>query len=164
MPSAAIEGPSARAGWKGSRDWKPGWPFSSESRSFEAVVHVAHDRRAGAEIGSDREYAVCRLGAERLAGADVGCDVGTAEAIDRLLGIADEEEGARSEREGRPVGGGALRRRLSAEAPENLGLQGVGVLELVHEDAGEARGEGPAHVIVIAQQIAGGENQIVEIE
>ena len=57
-----------------------------------------------------------------------------------------------------------LGRRLSAEPPEYPRLQGIGILELVHQDAGEARGEGAAHVVVIAQQIARSKDQVVEIE
>ena len=64
----------------------------------------------------------------------VGGDVGAAEAVDRLFGIAHEEERTRPERERRPVAGVTFCRRLAAEAPENLGLERVGVLELVDED------------------------------
>lgn len=54
--------------------------------------------------------------------------------------------------------------RLAAQPPEDFGLQGIGVLELVDEDMGETLSQSTAHGIVVAQQIARGENQIVEIE
>ena len=110
-------------------------------RGLEARVHVFHDRRAGAEVGGDREHGVRGPGAKRLARPDIGRDVGAAEAVDRLLGIADQEQRARAKRECRPVGAIAVPRRLAAEAPEYLGLQRVGVLELVDEDVAEARGQ-----------------------
>ena len=57
-------------------------------------------------------------------GVEVGVDVGTAEAVDRLLRVADGDQ---------PVTGeGAL---------EDLPLQPVGVLELVDEDQPVALGE-----------------------
>jgi hypothetical protein len=54
--------------------------------------------------------------------------------------------------------------RLATQPPEDFGLQGIGVLELVDEDMGETLPQRPAHGVMVAQQVARGENQIVEIE
>ena len=122
------------------------------------------DRRTGPEVGRDFEDAFRTLLPERLSRPDVGGNVGATEPIDRLLGIADQKQraGANAKRPPAGIGGGAL--RLAAEPPEDLGLNRIGVLELVDEDVGEAFGECPAHVLVVAQQVARGEDQVVEIE
>ena len=81
-----------------------------------------------------------------------------------MLGIADQEQRARPKRECRPVAGIAVFRRFAAEAPEYLSLKRVGVLELVDEDVAEARGQSAAHLVVVAQEIARREYQVVEVE
>lgn len=99
---------------------------------LEALVDESQDRGAGAEIGRDRQQAVGGLGAKGVARLDIGADVGAAKAIDRLLGIADQEQRARPDVKARPVIG--VVDGLTAQTPEDLGLQGIGVLELVDED------------------------------
>ncbi len=80
-------------------------------------VHGRHEARVGAEVGGH---------GERVVGATcVGVDVhvGTAETVDGLLGIADQEQAML----------GATEQR-----GEDLPLQVVGVLELVDERSAEA--------------------------
>ena len=55
-------------------------------------------------------------------------------------------------------------RRITAEAPENLRLQRVGVLKFVNEDVGIPSGKRPAHLVVVPQQVASGEDQIIEVQ
>ena len=43
-------------------------------------------------------------------------------------------------------------------------MQGIGVLELVDEDMGEALAQRAPDIAIVAQQIALGEDQIVKIE
>ena len=138
-----------------------GLPIGRE-HGLEALVDEGEDRGAGAEIGGDRQEAVGVLGAEGVARLHIGADIGAAEAIDRLLGIADQEERARPDAEPGPVV--VAIDRLAAKPPEDLGLQGIGVLELVDEDVGETLPERAADVVMVAQQIARGEDQIVEVE
>ncbi len=88
-------------------------------------------------------------------------DVGAAEAIDRLLGIADDEETAGLRLRLPPVG---LARIVGGEQQQDLGLQRIGVLELVDEDALEAALEALAHAPVVAHQVACDEQQIEKIE
>ena len=81
-----------------------------------------------------------------------------------LLGITHEEERTRAERECRPLAGVSVCLRLAAETPEDFCLQWVGVLELVDEDVAEALGQRPAHLVVVPQQVAGGKDQVVEVQ
>ena len=62
------------------------------------------------------------LGAEGVARLHIGADIGAAEAIDRLLGVADQEERARPDSELGPVVV-AHRPAVAAQPPEDLGLQ-----------------------------------------
>ena len=87
-----------------------------------------------------------------------------AEAVDRLLGIADKEQRSRPRRKFRPVAGIAVSRRLAAEAPEYLRLKRVGVLKLVDQDVAEAIGQRTSHLVVVAKEIARREYQVVEVE
>ncbi len=88
-------------------------------------------------------------------------DVGAAEPVDRLLGIADDEEAAGQRLRLAPVG---LARIVGGEEQEDLGLQRIGVLELVDEDALEAALEALAHPPVVAHQVARDEQQIEKVE
>ena len=105
-----------------------------------------------------------RRGAERgqaVADLAVDADVGAPEAVDRLLRIADEEQRARPRPDLPPVG---LVGIVGGEQQQDLGLQRIGVLELVDEDAREARLEAAPHAGVVAHQIARAEQQIEEVE
>ena len=140
---------------------KAGLPIGRE-HDLEALVDEGEDRGAGAEIGGDRQEAVGILGAKGVARLHVGADIGAAEAIDRLLGIADQEERARPDPEPGPVV--IAIDRLAAQPPEDFGLQRIGVLELIDEDMREALSQRAPDIVMVAQQIARGEDQIVEVE
>ena len=58
-------------------------------------------------------------------------DVGAAEAVDRLLRIADQEELAGRRPHAPPVALGGI---VGGEEEQQLGLQRIGVLELVDEE------------------------------
>src|SRR5207253_1075472 len=83
------------------------------------------------------------------------------EAVDRLLRIADQEELARNRAHAPPVAGGRVVRR---EEQENLRLQRVGVLELVDEDVREPALQLGTDRRVVADQVAGAEQQVDEVE
>ena len=158
-PSAALQAGT------GSSAWKPGWPFSSESgaskRSFTYSIIGGQERKLVAMESTPS--AACARNAARA--VHVGRNVGAAKAIDRLLGISHEEERARPERERRPVvrrhcsAGGSPQRRQKISV-----CSGIGVLEFVDKNVAETRGQRPAHVVVIAQQVAGGEDEVVEVQ
>ena len=135
---------------------------SGREHCLEALVDEGEDRRAGAEVGGNRQKAAGVLGTKGVARLHVGADIGAPEAIDRLLGVADQEERARPNPELGPVV--VAIHSLAAQPPEDLGLLRVSILKLVDEDMCETLPKRPAHVIMVAQQVARGKNQIIEIE
>ena len=98
---------------------------------------------------------------EQLADFAIRLHVGTAETVDRLLRIADDEELARDGMDLAPVGLSAIVRR---EQQEDLRLERIGVLEFVHEQAGETRLKRLAHFAVLHEQIARSQQQVDEVE
>ena len=98
---------------------------------------------------------------EPIADLAIDADVGAAEAVDRLLRIADDEQLARPRPGASPVRLGVV---VGGEQQQDLGLQRIGVLELVDEDVLEARLEAPADAGVVAHEIARAEQQIEEVE
>ena len=90
--------------------------------------------------------AACR---QQIAHLPVRADVGAAEAVNRLLRIADDEE---------------LARYVVGEQEQNLGLDGIGVLKFVDEDARELRLEMASHVGVVLDEISRAREEIGEVE
>ena len=90
----------------------------------------------------------------------VDADVGASEAVDGLFGVADDEEFAGRGLRGAPVvgvfGGG--------EQQDEFGLERVGVLEFVDQQGFEAPAEVLAGAGVVADQVAGVEQEVVEGE
>src|SRR3954470_9975045 len=86
----------------------------------------------------------------------VDVDVGATEAIDRLLGIADDEKRAGPKRDLAPVSGvpgvasgpGAA---VLAEPEDDLGLHRVRILEFVDEQIPELALERLPHIHVVAK-------------
>ena len=64
-------------------------------------------------------------------------------------------------RTARPV---PLARVVRRQQQQQLGLQRIGVLELVHEDARAPRLQRRAHAVVVAHQIARAVQQVEEVE
>ena len=103
----------------------------------EALVDEGEHGRDGAEVGGEgQDFPAVRL--DEALHLLVDGDVGAAEAVDALLGVADHEELARGEADAAPVRGGGLGRGVLGQEEGDLGLQRVGVLELVHQDEVEA--------------------------
>ena len=87
------------------------------------------------------------------------------EAVDRLLWIPDEKKRARaaartmsSRRHLRRVGGSPQSRQKISVCSGSVSWK------LVHQHMPVASSQRAAHRIVIAQQVAGGEDQVVEVE
>ena len=89
--------------------------------------------------------------------------VGSPEAVDRLLRVADEERTAG--RDGhfppRPL---ARVRVVRREQHRDLDLQGIGVLELVDQENPEPLAERGAHARVALQHVSRQHEQIVELD
>ena len=129
----------------------------------EDVVDPLHDRRRGAEVLADDLEGAGPAGLAGDLALDlvVHADVRAAEAVDGLFGVADDEELAGLEDRRAPVGGRGF---PFAEEEDDLGLQGVGVLELVDEQVAEARLQRRPRVEVAHQQVAQAPQQVGEVE
>ena len=82
----------------------------------------------------------------------VGAEIGVAEAVDRLLGVADQ---------------GDHRIRIHEGASQDVPLVRVGVLELVHQHDGEAAAQLRTHLLGgrgAAHQLSQPAGQIVEAD
>ena len=77
-------------------------------RSREAAVDVFEDARSRAKIRRDPKYVVGKLGLDRVPHREVGGEIGSSEAVDGLLGIADQEELAGSQATLLPGTGGSV--------------------------------------------------------
>ena len=112
--------------------------------SLEHPVDHLEDLGAGAEVGIQR--LAFADGGQPLAALLEQLDVGVAEAVDRLLGVADREQV--------PV----------RDQLDQLELHLVGVLELVDHDPGKARPVPLAERRIGAQQLAALELEVLEVE
>ena len=126
----------------------------------EGPVHETLDAGHAAEAGGQGQGR--HAGGLQLAlHLPVHADVRPPEPVDRLLGVADDEQLARRRPNPAPV---PLGRVAGRQQQDDLRLQGVGVLELVDEDAGEAPLEVGADRVVVAHQIARLDQQVDEVE
>ena len=126
----------------------------------ERLIHAGLDPGHAAKARVQVQRRRAERG-ETVADLAVDADVGAPEAIDRLLGIADQEQRAGPRPDPAPVGLGIV---VGGEQQQDLGLQRIGVLELVHEDPLEAGLEAAPHLGVVADEIARAEQQIEEVE
>ena len=134
----------------------------------EHRVDGGDDAGDGAEVAGEAE----RLRGDEAPHLQEQLDVGAAEAVDGLLRVADEEEAARVDHEPGPVGRGATGRvgedrvvgRDAGDAHGELGLDGIGVLELVEEQVRPATPQLGDDHRVRAEQVAGEHEQVVEVE
>jgi hypothetical protein len=126
----------------------------------EGRVHRLLDLRHGAEADAQVDQGGARRD-ELALHALVERHVGAAEAIDRLLRVADQEELPGDGPHPPPVG---LARVVGGEQQQDLRLERVRVLELVDEDVRVAPLQVLAHRRVVAHQVAGAEQQIEEVE
>jgi hypothetical protein len=126
----------------------------------EGRVHEPLDRRCRAEAraqvdgrGASRDELILH----RLVRADIRAP----ETVDRLLRVADDEELAGGRGDVLPPGGVRIRRR---QEQQELGLERIGVLELVHEDVRQPPLQIGAHVRAVAHEVAGAQQEVEKIE
>ncbi len=132
----------------------------------EDLVDELQDRAGGAE--GIEQVAALQLGAEIgehalvvvALGAELG-RVGALEAVDRLLLVADDEDGALD------VAGAGAGEELVGQRLDHPPLRGAGVLGFVDQDVVEAAIEPPEHPggrAGMFEQRAGAVDQVVEVE
>ena len=125
-------------------------------RGVHELLNRGHGPKAHGEMDPPRP------GAHQLVlHALVERDVGPSEPVDRLLGVGDEEKLPRDGHHLAPVVLGGIRR---GEKEKDLGLEGIGVLELVDEDVSEARLELAPDLGVLFQKVAGASEEVEKIE
>ena len=112
----------------------------------ERVGHVEDRLRAAIVLLQQDQHVVRIVAAEELHVAIISA----AEAVDRLILVADHKEIA-------------VVRRLGRQQPQHLVLRGVRVLELVDEQVGPLALVLDAHLDVVAQQQHRAHEQVVEI-
>ncbi len=87
--------------------------------------------------------------------------VGASEAVDRLLRIADKKQLAGNGADSPPVCAAGI---VGGKQKQDLGLEGIGVLKLVDEKVGEALLQVTTHAGVIANEVAGLDEEVQKIE
>ena len=137
-------------------------PRSSRSDQFgEDPVDPVDDRGDRAEVDAQREA----VPGEAVPHPEEEPHVGPAEAVDGLLGVADEEEPAPLDVQllprHRPV---PRARRSAGDADGQLGLDGVGVLELVDQQALVLAAEQFPGRRDVAHHLAGQHEEVVELQ
>jgi len=123
----------------------------------ERGVERGEQLGVGAEVGRDPLDAV---GQRTRLDAVIDGDVGATEAVDRLLGVPHHGQAAGARPQRPPVLPGLV---VAREQQRELGLHGIGVLELVDQDRPEPAAEILARRPAVRQQIASPEQQIVEV-
>ena len=130
----------------------------------EEVVDPVDDRRLGAEVLLEQDAG----SADRLPHLCHLLNVGAAEAVDRLLGVADDEELAFDGLDFAPVAGTVAGVCATVfffgQKQGDLRLQGVGVLHFVDEDVGETVAEVIAGKDTVAEQIACEDEHVEELD
>jgi len=129
----------------------------------EDLVHPVDELRRGAKVAGqllDPARPV-RLPFDHPLHLVVERDVRAPEAVDGLLRVADHEQLPRFEDDLAPV----TRSRFPlAQQQDDLGLQRVGVLELVDQDVAEALLQGTARVAVSGEQVTQATEKVGEVE
>jgi hypothetical protein len=127
----------------------------------EPVIGEIEDRRSRSEIRRDLEDTVGVLREKSAFCRQIGINIGAPKPIDGLLGIADQEQAALAQ----PAAGpGFLRGCVATEQPQDLGLQGVGILEFVDQNARVAVCQRLAHDGIAGEKIARVMQEIIKID
>ncbi len=160
-PGLAGAGPVARGPHGGQRLVVRLRAGLGHDEPFEDMVHPVDDGLDGAEVGAQVHRVVAADEAPRF---EEDGDVGATEPVDRLLRVADDEQAARDGVQRAPVG--TLVGGWCGDPHRQLDLDGVGVLELVEQDAPVAVVQHGADggAVRAAQQVARQHEEIVELE
>ena len=130
-----------------------------EHRGTSSIDHLGDGGRAAKRGGELEQDGALRH--QAVPKAEVPVHARATERIDRLLGIPDHEELARARRRERGIGDLGIRR---GEERDDVELEGIGVLHLVHHHVVDARRQDPPHLDVVHQGAAKERDEIVEVE
>ncbi len=157
-----------------------GGPTRVEALERGLGIGLVRDQLSEQVVG-EVDHGACRsevrrqphvVGADLIGRAQVLRDVGAAESVDRLLGVADDEQATGQREQISPssvfvgLGRGSLRRIIGIrrEADGDLELDWVGVLEFVEQDSFVALVEQSTDVGVIGDQTTREHEEVVELE
>ena len=118
---------------------------NTENRS-EASIDVVEDGWSRPEVRGDLENVVRPQTFDGGARLDVRADIGAPEPVDRLLGIADHEKRSGPQAYVLP----SLSRLGGGDPEKDLGLQRIGILEIIDEDMLVPLSQSATHSIVAA--------------
>ena len=127
---------------------------------FDHRVGRRQDRLCGAVVLLQQDRACTR---EVVAEVEDVADGGTAERVDRLVGIADHHQLTGGDA-WHVIGQSVVRPQVAAELLDQQVLGVVGVLVFVNQHLPESASVGLAHLRVLLEQLDGLHDQIVEIE
>ena len=122
--------------------------------TFEDAVHVGEDSLLGTKIGLDVQDVARELLGDRGPRSQIGAKIGTAEAIYGLLRIADQKESAWTQ--------GSI--VVPTDKKQNVGLNRISVLELVHQNMSIPIGDRRADRSVAGKERPRSDEDVVEVE
>ena len=126
----------------------------------EGGIDSVLDVRPGAKTGAQR-HAFSARPLQHLIDAPIDSHVSATETINRLFGVADQEQFPRNRSSFAPV---RLSRITGGQQQQNLGLQRIGVLELIDEDSFEALLKARPHLRIIPDEISCLEQKVEKVE
>ena len=127
----------------------------------ELIVDPVKDRRQASEVLDKFDTHATAFRRELLVHLVVDRDIGAAEAVDRLLGVTDDEEPSRHNLECPPIGHIGLF-GVGTQEPCNLSLERIGVLELVDKQPLPSSVGTTAHFRVVTKQVTRPRQQILK--
>lgn len=128
-------------------------------QSRKNLVDPGHDSRDSAKVLGNGEHVP--TGEQTSLRLFIYLDVRPAEPVYGLLRISDDQKLPRSRQSLVPPGRPGL---TFGQEEDDLGLEGVGILELVHQEVAEPALEVGANLGVVAQEVPGLDQEVVEAE
>ena len=135
-------------------------PHVSGHFRFKRGIHKLLNIGNGAEAAREADESDTAL-LQRIANLPVEHQVGPAELVDRLLGIADQEQFPGLRPDLLPIRFGRI---VAAQQQQDLDLQRIGVLKFVDEQMAEALLQIAANFHLAAEQIADITEQVDKIQ
>src|SRR6266545_2742081 len=120
------------------------------------MLDVRHAAKTLPQLHADRSSV-----GQQVTHAGVNVDIRAAKQVDRLLRVADDEQLAGNGDDMLPASLTGIGR---GQQQEELGLERIGILELVHENPREPGLKMPPHHPIVVDQITRAQQQVEEVE